>query len=147
MYAFKLCMVRENEVNYPDVVFHNSQEVASLVNKYIGTPDREVCVILALKVGMEIIGINTLSIGALDFANVHPREVFKFAILANASSIILVHNHPSGNTHASENDIALTKRLKEAGDLMLIKLLDHVIVGHDGRYTSMAAEGYLGTTN
>jgi DNA repair protein RadC len=83
-----------------------------------------------------------ISIGSLDTSIVHPREVFKEAIAASASSIIAAHNHPSGNPEASQDDIHLSKRLKEAGDLVGISLVDHIIVG-DGKYISLKREGLL----
>jgi DNA repair protein RadC len=81
-----------------------------------------------------------ISIGSLDTSIVHPREVFKEAIVASASSIIVAHNHPSGNPEASQDDVNLTKRLKEAGDLVGIGVVDHIIVG-DGKYISLKREG------
>jgi len=83
-----------------------------------------------------------ISIGSLDTSIVHPREVFKEAIAASASSMIAAHNHPSGNPEASQDDIQLSKRLKEAGELVGIELVDHIIVG-DGNYISLKREGLL----
>ena len=78
----------------------------------------------------------------LNKAIVHPREVFKTAILSNAASIMAFHNHPSGETTPSQQDIQLTNRLYEAGELLGIKLLDHLIIG-DGTFTSLKEKGYL----
>ena len=79
---------------------------------------------------------------SLNKAIVHPREVFKTAILSNAASIMAFHNHPSGETTPSQQDIQLTNRLYEAGELLGIKLLDHLIIG-DGTFTSLKEKGYL----
>ena len=88
----------------------------------------------------QLIKVAEISVGSLDSSIVHPREVFKEAISASAASVIFVHNHPSGDTEASEDDIMLTKRLAEAGELMGIDVLDHIIIG--GRsYVSMKREG------
>ena len=84
--------------------------------------------IICLNTRNRVICINTVSIGSLNASLVHPREVFKPAILANAASIILAHNHPSGETEPSKDDIEITKRVKEAGNLLGIELLDHVII-------------------
>lgn len=65
--------------------------------------------------------------------DIHPREVFKTALVSNAAALVLIHNHPSGDPSLSSEDIAITRRLKEAGDLLGIKVMDHVIVGADGR--------------
>jgi DNA repair protein RadC len=83
-----------------------------------------------------------ISIGSLDSSIVHPRELFKAAIAASAASIIAAHNHPSGNSEASQEDIQLSKRLKEAGELVGIELVDHIILG-DGNFTSLKREGLL----
>lgn len=90
----------------------------------------------------QIIKCVEISVGSLDTSIVHPREVFKEAIAASASSIIAAHNHPSGNPEASQDDIHLSKRLKEAGELVGIGLVDHIIVG-DGKYISLKREGLL----
>lgn len=81
-----------------------------------------------------------ISVGSLDSSIVHPRELFKEAISASASSIIIAHNHPSGNPQASQDDINLTKRLKESGDIIGIEIVDHIILG-DERFLSMKREG------
>jgi DNA repair protein RadC len=75
-------------------------------------------------------------VGSLDTSFVHPRELFKEAISASASSMIIAHNHPSGNPEASQDDVKLSKRLLEAGQLIGIEIIDHIIVG-DGRYISL----------
>jgi len=78
----------------------------------------------------------TISIGSLNASIVHPREVFEPALRQGAASLIVVHNHPSGETDPSEDDLAITRRLSEAGEILGVPLLDHVIVGGDG-YTSL----------
>lgn len=84
---------------------------------------------------------DTVSIGSLNQSIVHPREVFKTALLSNAVSIVLIHNHPTGDTTPSSEDKSTTKRLQEAGDLLGIKVLDHIIIG-DG-YFSFVEGGLL----
>ncbi|MDP2916403.1 MAG: DNA repair protein RadC [Dehalococcoidia bacterium] len=88
--------------------------------------------------------INTaeISVGSLDTSVVHPREVYKEAIAASAASVIFVHNHPSGNSGASDDDIKMTGRLVEAGKILGIDVLDHIILG-DGSYLSMKREGLM----
>jgi DNA repair protein RadC len=92
----------------------------------------------------KVIGIHTVSMGSLTASVVHPREVFKPAILSNAAAIILAHNHPSGQPQPSQEDRVLTVRLVTAGKLLGISILDHVIIG-DGTsaYFSFADEGLL----
>jgi len=89
-----------------------------------------------------VIGFENISIGGLTSTTVHPREVFSPAIRKNASTLVLVHNHPSGDPTPSEADVELTKRIQGAGRLIGIKVLDHVIIG-DGRYVSLLGEGYI----
>lgn len=83
----------------------------------------------------EIISYETISIGSLNASIVHPREVFNRAIKKSSASIILLHNHPSGNTTPSKEDIAITNRLIEAGKIIGIEVLDHIIIGNGGYYS------------
>ena len=96
---------------------------------------KEVFVAFYLDTGNKIISREIISIGTLDMSIVHPREVFRTAIVRNAKSIIVAHNHPSGTNEPSEEDIEVTKQLKEAGDVLHIRLLDHVIVTRDSHYS------------
>ena len=89
-----------------------------------------------------IIGKKTIFIGSLNKAIVHPREVFKEAIKRSLALVICAHNHPSGDPTPSQQDIQLTHRLYEAGELIGIKLLDHLIIG-DEQFTSLKEKGYL----
>jgi DNA repair protein RadC len=89
-----------------------------------------------------IIRDNRISEGTLTNALIHPREAFREAIKESAASVIFVHNHPSGDPSPSREDILITERLAEAGDIVGIKVLDHVIIG-DGQFTSMMEKGYL----
>lgn len=89
-----------------------------------------------------MIAMDVVSIGSLNQSIVHPREVFKTALLSNAAAVLLVHQHPSGDPNPSSEDLSITRRLKEAGEVMGIKVLDHVIVG-DGEYVSFVEKGLL----
>lgn len=102
--------------------------------------EQEHFIVLCLNTKNEIIARNTVSIGTLDQAIVHPRDVFRFAIKSNAARIIAVHNHPSGNPEPSENDKTVTKRLIRSGDILGIEVLDHIIVGNDS-YVSLRERG------
>jgi DNA repair protein RadC len=106
--------------------------------------DREQFWVLLLNGKNRAIGLNLVSVGALTAALVHPREVMKPAILGNAAAVVLVHNHPSGDPAPSTEDLALTQRLCAAGELLGIRVLDHIVVGHDGAYCSLADQGALG---
>ena len=90
----------------------------------------------------EIIAVDAVSVGELSSTVIHPREVFQLAIRKSAAAVIFIHNHPSGDPTPSSQDIETTKRLIEAGKLLGIRVLDHVIIG-DGRYVSMGATGLM----
>ena len=143
MYAYKIQLVKETRREYPDCSINNPELAAQLAAQYIGLSDREICVVMAVDTQNKITGIHTLSIGSLDASIIHPREVFKFAILSNACSIILVHNHPSGNIEPSPADKAITKRIKEASEIIGIGLHDHIIINYEGKYTSLKSQGII----
>lgn len=117
-------------------------DVYDLCKSYLENEDREHFVIIMLNVKHKVIGINTVSIGVLSSCPVHPREVFKPAIVSNSHGIIAVHNHPSGDPYPSDDDIRITRRLKEAGEILGIALVDHIIIG-DHRYMSLKEMGYI----
>ncbi len=118
----------------------NAAEVAE---HFLGLCDREQLIVLMLTAKSDLIGVHVASIGNLTSAIVSPREVFKAAILANACSIIVAHNHPSGDPEPSTEDHEVTKTLKEAGKLLGIPLDDHIIVGSQGRFVSFRRRGVL----
>jgi DNA repair protein RadC len=103
----------------------------------------EVLRALLLNARHDVIRRVTVSRGGLSSAHVHPREVFRPAILASAAAIIVVHNHPSGDPEPSVEDAEVTKRLARAGELLGIPLLDHVIVARAGRYVSLRERGMI----
>lgn len=104
--------------------------------------DREHFVCLHLTARRTLLSMEVVSIGTVSETFVHPREVFKGAILANAESIIVAHNHPSGDPGPSRDDLSVTRRLLDAGRLIGIELVDHVIIGADG-YVSLKERGLL----
>ena len=116
------------------------EEVVSLVRSRLKGKKKEYFLTLLLNTRNQLIKVAEISIGSLDSSIVHPREVFKEAISASAASVIFVHNHPSGDPTASEDDIKLTKRLAEAGEIVGIDVLDHIIIG-DKNYLSLKREG------
>ena len=118
------------EYKITDVI--DAKEIAS---NYLRKYDRECFITLLLGGTNKVMAINEVAVGTLTNALVHPREVFKAAILANASGIILAHNHPSGEVAPSKDDIYLTERLREAGKIIGIEVLDHLIVGEYDCYS------------
>jgi DNA repair protein RadC len=107
------------------------ESAAEGIKKVFENMDREAFAVIALNTRNSMIAYNIVSIGSLSASIVHPREVFKFAILANASSILLAHNHPSGDPSPSRDDIELTSRFVKAGKMMGIEVLDHLIIGEE----------------
>ena len=102
----------------------------------------EVFAILCLSTKHRVLAYHEVSRGCLDSTLVHPREVFKAALLANAAGIVLAHNHPSGDATPSPDDMALTRRLVDAGRLLGVDVLDHIVIG-ESRYTSFRERGWL----
>lgn len=117
-------------------VVREAGDVAGLLHESMRHLRREHLRAVLLDTKRQIIAIDTVSVGGLDSTVVHPREVFRKAIQRSASAVILVHNHPSGDPTPSPDDLAVTKRLIEAGRMLGIDILDHIILG-DGRYVSI----------
>ena len=115
-------------------------DVVNLVRGMLRGKKKEYFLALLLDTRGQLIRLAEISVGSLDSSIVHPREVFKEAVSASAASVIFVHNHPSGDPEASEDDVGLTKRLVEAGEIMGIEVLDHIIIG-DREYISLKREG------
>lgn len=114
---------------YSKKPIRNVDDAVKMAVKELKKNDRETVIVFNLNSAHMPININTVSVGSLDASIVHPREVFKSAILSNAESIILLHNHPSGSLQPSSEDLKITERLKKAGEILGIELLDHIIVG------------------
>lgn len=136
-------LVREAAFPYGAGSVCNAADVAGLVCRHLARADREHFVVLMLDVKCHPLALHTVSIGTLDSCSAHPREVFKAAILANAASVVLAHNHPSGDPTPSPEDIALTRRLSACGELLGIAVADHVVVADTGRYASFRERGML----
>ncbi len=119
------------------------EQVARLVRKSVSDPKREHFFVLLLTTRHVVLGIETVSVGSLNASIVHPREVFRPAINAAAAAIILAHNHPSGDVAPSDDDMEITNRLADAGKLLGIDVLDHVIVAGDSAYLSFRERGLL----
>jgi DNA repair protein RadC len=114
--------------------------VARTLRPFFDKADREMFVVVLVNAKHRPIGINTVSIGSLTASIVSPREVFKPAIAGNAAAVIVTHNHPSGDPAPSAEDAELTKRLRDAGELLGIRVLGHVILG-DGTHYSFVDAG------
>jgi DNA repair protein RadC len=118
-------------------------DVAALVGPRLRHLDREHFCAVLLNTRHAVIDVATVAIGGLDRAPIHPREVFKEAIRQSAAAVILVHNHPSGASEPSQDDLRITARLADAGRVVGIEVLDHLIIG-DGHFTSLRDRGVIG---
>ncbi len=142
---YRLLLVKDGTVPTTwDRQLRQSKDVADLMAPLARGLDRETFWCLLLNGKNVLVGLNVVSVGALTAALVHPREVFKPAILGNAAAIVLAHNHPSGDAAPSAEDLALTRRLCEVGELVGIRVLDHLVLGEGGTFRSLADEGLLG---
>ena len=121
-------------------VVKTPDDVVGLVRGRLKGKKKEHFLALLLDTRNQLIKVAEISVGSLDGSLVHPREVFKEAISATAASVVFAHNHPSGDPTASEDDIRLTKRLAEAGEIVGIDVLDHIIIG-DKNFLSLKREG------
>src|SRR5699024_12513778 len=127
----RLQMVKECSVLYKNRVIRSPEDGYELFKQFLGDVDREHFVVACLDTKNQPTAINVCHIGSLNSSIVHPREMMKTAILSNAASLIVAHNHPSGNPKPSQEDIDVTRRLKEAGKIMGIDVLDHLVIGED----------------
>ncbi|MFC5542216.1 MAG: DNA repair protein RadC [Bacilli bacterium] len=118
------------------------KDAASFLMPEMASLQQEHFVALYLNVKNQVIHKQTIFIGSLNSSIVHPREIFKEAVKRSAASIICAHNHPSGNAAPSPEDIEVTKRLQEAGFIIGIELIDHIIIG-DHQYYSLKEQGYI----
>ena len=127
----RVCLVREGTSD--EVIRINKPSDAyELIKDELVNSDREILLSVMLTVKNDLIGVETVSIGSITASTTTPRDIFKSAILANAVAIIVCHNHPSGELTPSKNDIEITKQLIAAGELLGIKVLDHLIVSNQG---------------
>jgi len=127
----RVCLVREGE-NDEVIKLSNPTDVYDLVKDELANSDREMLLSVMLTVKNQLIGVETVSIGLINTTSMLPREIFKSAILANAVSIVLCHNHPSGELIPSKEDIQFTNVIVDAGKLLGISVFDHLIVSNKG---------------
>jgi DNA repair protein RadC len=139
---WKTALVKEGAIPVEWKQIRSPSDVFNAVRDYLADADREYFLTLMLSSKNNITGVNVASIGTLNSSLVHPREVFKAAILANAAAVVLIHNHPSGIPDPSNEDLEITRRLVEASKIIGIEVLDHLIIG-DGCWASLKEKGIL----
>lgn len=127
--------VRERTLTY-EATISGPSAMATAVRALIGEHDREAFVVVHLNAKHKIVSLEVVAVGTLSATLVHPREVFKGALLANAAAIGLAHNHPSGDPTPSPEDLALTAQLLAAGEVVGVRVLDHIVLGDD-RHVSL----------
>jgi len=142
----KIHMVKDGTIEYGKRAIRNPKDLADLGLKFLKHADREMFVLVCLNSRNCINCIHVVSIGTVNASLVAPREVFKIALLSNASEVAFIHNHPSGDTDPSEDDLLITRKLAECGKLFDIKLLDHVIISDEGKYESLLERGIIKQT-
>src|SRR5699024_4329682 len=135
-------IIREAEeaVNY---IIRSPEDGAKIASRFIGRDDREVFFVMCLNTKNNVIAVHRCHVGSLNSSLVHPRKVFKSAILNNASSVIVAHQNPSDYITPSMEDINVKKRLFEAGKLLGIEVLDNLVVNSDNSFTSLKEKGYI----
>lgn len=133
-YKISLRIVREGVNDYSPLVLTGPEDVYNFM-KDIGNFDRERFYSICLDSKNQVVHCEEISSGTPSFTIAHPREIFKSAILSSSSSLIIAHNHPSGDPYPSPVDYMLTERISECGDLLGIEVIDHVIIGGDSYYS------------
>jgi DNA repair protein RadC len=137
-----LKMVKESSILYKERSVKSPEDAYRLFKPFLEEADREMFLVACLNTKNQPTAINVCHIGSLNSSIVHPREVMKAAILSNSASILVAHNHPSNDVTPSREDIEVTNRLKQAGELIGIDLIDHLIVGGDN-YLSLKEKGHF----
>lgn len=137
-----LKVIKESSVLYKGRRIRSPRDSYELIRTFIEESERKMFVLMCLDTKNQPTSIQVCHIGSLNASIVHPREVMKAAVLGNPASIIVFHNHPSGITSPSPEDIEVTKRLSEAGQILGIELLDHLIIGENS-FLSFKEKGYL----
>lgn len=137
-------LVKEKAVNYEAVKLNSPADIVLMMRRLVHMEQRaeEYCYMIAMSSSCKVLGVFFISKGTVNSSLITPRELYVRALLLGAVQIILCHNHPSGNVTPSEQDIAITKKIKEAGEIINIRLADHIIIGGD-TYLSFKEAGIL----
>ncbi|HLG23616.1 MAG TPA: DNA repair protein RadC [Candidatus Nanoarchaeia archaeon] len=133
---------RASKFSSTKIIIRNPKDAANLVSGEMEHLKKEHVIGIYLDARKNVIRKETLFVGSLDANIIHPREIFNIALLESAAGVILVHNHPSGNPHPSDEDIGITKQVYEAGLIIGIPLLDHLILGNN-KFVSLKEKGYF----
>ena len=138
-------VVRECPTRYRTIRVGTPHRAAEIAREILGWPDREHFLVLALDMKQRVNAVHVAHIGTLSSTDISPREIFKFALLANAAAVIAAHNHPSGDPSPSYEDFAATGKLVRAGNVLGVEVLDHIILGDNGFVSLREVNGSLFT--
>lgn len=136
-----LQMVKDDEVIYGKQALDTPRDTAALARRLIGDMDRECLMVCATDIKMKPTYIQIVGIGTINYCPASIPEVFKAVLLSNSANILLAHNHPSGDCTPSSDDLEFTERVMRAGELLGIRLIDHIIVGGGDSFYSLREEG------
>ena len=139
LYALKL--VREGIQPAESNIVRAPGDAAAILSTYLQDPPQEHFVVMLLNTKNRVIGVNTVYVGSVHTTVLRVAEIFRPAILGNATAIVVSHNHPSGDPTPSPEDIAVTREIVQAGKLLDIEVLDHVVLGEPGRFVSLKERG------
>ncbi len=131
----RLYAVKEKELPYGKKELNDSAKVVELSRQILKNQDREYILAIAMDARTKPVAVEIVAIGTVNQAVIEPRDLFKHAIISNAAGVVMVHNHPSGNPSPSEEDYKITAKINDAGRLLGIPLLDHIIVGDDSYFS------------
>lgn len=135
--------VKERFLPYGQEALSGPGKVVNMVSGLLKDADREYMLAIPMDSGHKPVGVEVVAVGTLNQVAAEARDIFKHAILCNAASLVLVHNHPSGDPKPSKEDYVFTRHMKKAGTFLGIPLLDHIVVGDKSRYVSLRDEGRL----
>jgi DNA repair protein RadC len=138
---YKVALVKDSTVKYNYDKISSPNVAVRILDSIFADADREQLVVLFLDTKNKIVGVDIVATGTLNSCNVSIPNIFKAAIICNAASIIVSHNHPSGDPTPSPEDVRVTENLVQAGKLLDIAVLDHIVIGEDGRYVSLKERG------
>lgn len=134
--------VKQEVKTWKRMQIYSSQDLGNIISEKIGSDTQENFVLIGLNTKLQVNMLSIVFVGGVNSVHVEMPAIFQRLLMSNSSQFIIAHNHPSGNLTPSEGDIHLTKRIKKAGNLMGIKLLDHIIVNNE-TYTSFAEREIL----
>ena len=136
-----LQMVKDDEIAYGSRKMDNPREAAELMKDFLGDVDRECLVVCGTDVKMKPVYIQNVAMGSVSCCPVSIPDIFKAAMLSNALNLLLFHNHLSGDVTPSRDDLLMTERVRQSGELLGIHLLDHIILGDRGEFYSLREDG------